>query len=179
MCIIVKEHWEEGIHVEQTANPYRELDAIIDALPERRGALISVLHRAQQLYGYLPRELQLHIAQRMGIPASKVFGVVTFYSFLKTSRPGRHPISVCMGTACFVRGAEAVLREFEKEIGIAPGGVSEDGLFSLESIRCVGACGLAPVVRVGERVYGRVQPGEVKSIVDDCMVKEEMAHGKA
>lgn len=158
---------------------YQELDAYIDQLPTKQGALISVLHRAQDLYGYLPQDLQQHIAQKLVIPSSKVFGVVTFYSFLKTEKPGRHPVSICMGTACFVRGAEDVQREFEKELKIKPGQVTEDGIFSLECIRCVGACGLAPVVRVGDRVYGRVRPEDVKSIVDECMVEEGMNHVEA
>lgn len=161
------------------AKKYAELDAMIEALPTKKGALIAVLHRAQELYGYLPQELQAHIATMLGLPASKVFGVVTFYSFLKTERPGKYPVSICMGTACFVRGSEAVLKEFEKELKIKPGKVSDDGMFSLESIRCVGACGLAPVVRVGDRVYGRVKAEDVKGIVDEYMVKEELQNVQA
>jgi len=148
-----------------------ELDGFIDSLEISDGMLMPILHKAQELYGYLPAAVQNHIAERLSIPAAKVFGVVTFYSFFNTAPKGRYQISVCMGTACFVREAEAVLTEFKSQLGIDPGGVSGDMLFSLDAIRCVGACGLAPVVSVNGKVYGRVAPDDVKGIVEEYLVK--------
>ena len=129
------------------------------------------MHHAQELYGYLPAELQLHIARKLGIPAAQVYGVVSFYSFFNMTPKGLHRISICMGTACFVRGSEAVLRAFENELGIKPGETTEDGLFSIDSLRCVGACGLAPVVMVDSKVYGRVTTTDVRGIIEEYMAK--------
>lgn len=129
--------------------------------------LINVLHETQNYYGYLPPEIQTIIARELSIPASKVYGVVTFYSFFSMTPKGKHPISVCMGTACYVRGAEKVLDEFKKILNINVGGTTPDGKFSLSSLRCVGACGLAPVVLIGERVYGRVTPEDVRKIIEE------------
>lgn len=131
------------------------------------GELINVLHKAQHLFGYLPAEVQRIVAQRLNIPVSKVYGVVTFYSFFTMTPKGEHPISVCMGTACYVRGAEKVLDEFRRVLNINVGETTADGKYSLSSLRCVGACGLAPVVLIGEKVYGRVTPGEVEKILKD------------
>ena len=152
----------------EAAVDYRELDSFIESLDSTEGALITVLHKAQDIYGYLPAEVQNYIANRLEIPAAKVFGVVTFYSFFNTTPKGRYKISVCMGTACFVRGAQDVLDEFKKQLGIQVGETSEDDMFSLDAIRCVGACGLAPVVSVNEKIYGRVHPKHVKDIVAEC-----------
>jgi NADH:ubiquinone oxidoreductase subunit E len=148
-------------------NCFRELDAYIDKLPSADGALIATLHRAQELYGCLSVETQKHIAEKLKIPAAKVYGVVTFYSYFTMRAKGKHPVSVCKGTACFVRGADAVSEEFEKKLGIGAGETSADGKWSLDCLRCVGACGLAPVVTVGEKVYGRVTAGEVDKIINE------------
>ena len=153
----------------EAAASFPEIDAYIDGLPDINGALIPVLHRAQEEYGYLSREVQLHIARRLQIPASKVFGVATFYSLFTLEKKGKFRINVCLGTACFVRGSEAILHEFEKELDIKAQDTTDDYLFTLDSIRCVGACGLAPVVMVNDRVYGRVKPEDVKGIVEDHM----------
>lgn len=131
------------------------------------GELINILHEAQELHGYLPREVQEIIARQLNIPVSKVYGVVTFYSFFTMTPKGEHPISVCMGTACYVRGAEKVLDEFQRILKIEVGETTPDGKFSLSSLRCVGACGLAPVVLIGEKVYGRVTPAEVEKILKE------------
>jgi len=146
---------------------FKELDKFIDGLETKEGALISVLHKAQDIFGYLPKEVQQHVARRLELPDSKVCGVVTFYSFFNTEPKGKFRIDVCMGTACFVRGAGDVLEQFKRELGINVGGTSADGLFSLDALRCVGACGLAPVVSVNGKVYGRVTPGDVKGIIEE------------
>ncbi|WP_423128860.1 NADH-quinone oxidoreductase subunit NuoE [Gaoshiqia sp. Z1-71] len=127
--------------------------------------LINVLHQVQHKLGYLPAEVQEVIAKELNASVAKVYGVVTFYSFFTMLPQGQHPISVCMGTACYVRGAEKVLTEFKRQLGIDVGQTSADGKFSLSCLRCVGACGLAPVVLVGEKVYGRVSPQQVSKII--------------
>ena len=112
-------------------------------------------------------EMQRIIAHKLNIPVSKVYGVVTFYTFFTMTPKGKHPISVCMGTACYVRGSEKLLEEFKRILGIEVGETPPDGKFSLDCLRCVGACGLAPVVMIGEKVYGRLQPVDIKKILDE------------
>jgi NADH-quinone oxidoreductase subunit E/NADP-reducing hydrogenase subunit HndA len=129
--------------------------------------LINVLHKCQEHFGYLPAEVQEIVSNELVVPVAKIYGVVTFYSFFTMTPKGKHPISICMGTACYVRGAEKVLDEFRKELGLEVGRTTRDGKFSLSSLRCVGACGLAPVVLVGEKTYGRVAPDDVKSILKE------------
>ncbi|MDR0891199.1 MAG: NADH-quinone oxidoreductase subunit NuoE [Mediterranea sp.] len=131
------------------------------------GELINILHEAQHLQGYLPEETQRIIATQLGIPVSRVYGVVTFYTFFTMKPKGKHPISVCMGTACYVRGSEKLLEEFKRTLGIEVGQTTPDGRFSLDCLRCVGACGLAPVVLIGDKVYGRLQPTEVKRVISE------------
>lgn len=131
------------------------------------GELINVLHKAQSIIGYLPAEVQELIADELDIPVAKVYGVVTFYSFFSMLPKGRNPISICTGTACYVRGAEKVLDEFRKQLNISIGETTPDGKFSINCLRCVGACGLAPVVTIGEKTYGRVAPEDVKTILKE------------
>lgn len=131
----------------------------------REGELINVLHKVQHKLGYLPAEVQEVIARELKISVAKVYGVVTFYSFFTMIPLGEFPISICMGTACYVRGAEQVLNEFKRQLKVEVGASTGDGKFSLNCLRCVGACGLAPVVMVGEKVYGRVAPSQVKQII--------------
>lgn len=129
------------------------------------GELINVLHGAQGLFGYLPAEVQELVAEEVHISVAKVYGVVTFYSFFTMKPKGKHPISICLGTACYVRGAEKILEETKKQLKIEVGGTTPDGNFSLSCLRCVGACGLAPVMIVGDKTYGRVTPDRVKEIL--------------
>ena len=136
------------------------------------GELINILQSVQVHFGYLPAEIQEAVAQELDIPVAKVYGVVTFYSFFTMIPQGRYPISICTGTACYVRGADNVLQEFKRQLGIEVGETSEDGKFSLNCLRCVGACGLAPVVLVGDKTYGRVAPDGVKDIVEEYKNKE-------
>jgi NADP-reducing hydrogenase subunit HndA len=131
----------------------------------REGELINVLHKVQHKLGYLPAEVQEVIARELKTSVAKVYGVVTFYSFFTMIPKGEFPISICMGTACYVRGAEQVLSEFKRQLKVEVGESTGDGKFSLNCLRCVGACGLAPVVMVGEKVYGRVAPTQVKQII--------------
>lgn len=151
-----------------TEGLYTELEQFIKELPEKRGALISVLHKAQSLFGYLPKEVQVFVGEKLNIPVAQVYGVVSFYSFFTMVPRGKYPISVCLGTACYVRGADKVLEAFRKELGIEVGQTTKDGKFSLDALRCVGACGLAPVALVGDKVYGRIGSAEeVKKILNE------------
>ena len=130
------------------------------------GELINVLHKTQEVFGYLPPEVQRVIAHELKISEAKVYGVVTFYTFFTMTPKGKHPISVCMGTACYVRGAEKVVDELKKELNLKKtGDVTPDGKFSIDCLRCVGACGLAPVVIVGDKVFGRVEVSQIKGIL--------------
>lgn len=131
----------------------------------KEGELINVLHNVQVKLGYLPAEVQEVVAQELKMSVAKVYGVVTFYSFFTMIPKGMYPVSICMGTACYVRGAEQVLGEFKRQLKVEVGQTTPDGKFSLSCLRCVGACGLAPVVMVGEKVYGRVSPQQVKQII--------------
>ena len=131
----------------------------------KESELINVLHKVQGKLGYLPAEVQEVIAKELKMGVAKVYGVVTFYSFFTMIPQGEFPISICMGTACYVRGAEQVLAEFKRQLKVEVGESTDDGKFSINCLRCVGACGLAPVVTVGERVFGRVAPSQVKQII--------------
>lgn len=130
-----------------------------------KGEVISVLHKVQGALGYLPEPVQEVVAHELNMPVAHVYGIVTFYSFFSMLPKGEHPVSICMGTACYVRGAEKVLEEFKRQLKINVGETTADGKFSLNCLRCVGACGLAPVAMVGEKVYGRLTPDQVKEIV--------------
>ena len=149
---------------DKTINQIKDICAEFN---NQEGELINVLHQVQSKLGYLPAEVQEVIAKELKMSLAKVYGVVTFYSFFTMLPQGEHPISICMGTACYVRGAEQVLTEFKRQLKIEVGQTSPDGKFSLSSLRCVGACGLAPVVTVGEKVYGRVAPQQVGQIISE------------
>ena len=144
-----------------------EIVAICNSFNNDPCNLINVLHQVQGKIGYLPMEVQEVIADCLHVPAAKVYGVVTFYAFFTMTPKGKHSVSVCLGTACYVRGAEKILDAFKSELGLEPGQTTEDGLFSLNTLRCVGACGLAPVAMVGDKVYGRLTPADVKGIVEE------------
>lgn len=133
---------------------------------DKPGPLIPVLHEAQELYGYLPEEVQSYIAEGLGVPVSKVSGVVSFYSFFTTKPKGEHTINVCMGTACYVKGAEEILNRLKEELGIEEGETSEDGKFTMVGMRCLGACSLAPVVTIDDKVYGKVTPEKMMEIIE-------------
>ena len=147
------------------ANKVQELRDVCAKFNHEKGELINVLHAAQGIFGYLPAEVQEIVAEELNVSVAHVYGVVTFYSFFTMTPKGKYPISICMGTACYVRGAEKVLDEFKRHLNIKVGETTSDGDFSISCLRCVGACGLAPVVTVGEKVYGRVAPEDVKGII--------------
>lgn len=143
-----------------------QLKEVIAKHRDQKGGLMPVLQEAQGIYGYLPYEVQVMIAEGLGISLSEVFGVATFYSQFSLTPKGKNKISVCLGTACYVKGSDKVLEAIESRLGIKSGECTEDGLFSIDACRCVGACGLAPVMLVGEDVYGKVKPEEVPGILN-------------
>jgi NADH:ubiquinone oxidoreductase subunit E len=159
-----------------TENPDKReaLEAYLGTLPisrdreRNRGLLIQSLHRAQEVFGYLPECVQKFVADKLGLHLSEVYGVISFYSFFTDVPQGRYRISVCTGTACFVRGAGRILDEFKRYLNIAEGETTSDLKFSLGGVRCVGACSLAPVVMVNGEVYGEVTPRKVAEILDAC-----------
>jgi NADH:ubiquinone oxidoreductase subunit E len=145
---------------------YQKLDGVIREYQGKPGALIPVLHQAQQIFGYLPKDVQIKIAEGLNLPLSEVYGVITFYSLFTTEPRGEHTIGVCMGTACYVKGASQILQEIQKQLDVEVGGTTKEGLFSLTVTRCLGACGLAPVLTIDDDVYGRLTPDKIKEILD-------------
>ena len=144
---------------------YQQLEDFIRENKEKSGYLIPVLYKAQGLFGYLPSEVQKFIADEMNISVSEVFGVATFYSYFKTKPVGRHTITVCMGTACYVKGAQKILEEFQKILGIKEGETTEDLRFTLTTQPCFGSCGMAPVIMMNQDVHGRLTPDKLSTIL--------------
>ena len=149
-----------------TAEEAAQLKEVIDANKQDPSRLMFVMQEAQGIYGYLPMEVQQMIADGMNVPLEKVYGVATFYAQFALSPKGVYNVSVCLGTACYVKGAQAILDELEKQLGIKAGGTTPDGQFTLEATRCLGCCGLAPVMTVGDEVYGRLTPADIRGILD-------------
>ena len=143
-----------------------QLKAVIEENKHDSSMLMHVMQQAQAIYGYLPFEVQVMIAEGMDIPLEKVYGVSTFYAQFSLSPKGKYNIAVCLGTACYVKGSQALLDELSKQLGIGPGECTEDGQFSLEATRCIGACGLAPVLNVNEDVYGKLVPDQIAGIIE-------------
>lgn len=152
-----------------TAEQEKKLREIIEKHKNMQGALIPVLHEAQEVYGYLPIEVQAIIAEGLGVSLAEVYGVVTFYAQFSLNPKGKYEIGVCLGTACYVKGSGDILEKFKEILGIDVGECTPDGRFSLGATRCVGACGLAPVVTVNDDVYGRLTVDDVQGILDKYM----------
>jgi NADH:ubiquinone oxidoreductase subunit E len=145
---------------------YPKLKEIIAGHKGRAADLIMVLHKAQNLFGYLPRQVQEMVAEGLNVSLNEVYGVITFYNFFSTVPTGRHGVKVCLGTACYVRGGQAVLDKTQKELGIKVGGTTDDRRYSLGVVRCIGACGLAPAMLIDDDVYGRVKTTKIMEIVE-------------
>lgn len=145
---------------------YDRIAEIIEDYKDREGSLIQVLHMAQGIFGYLPLKLQQFIAEKMGKPLSEVSGVVSFYSFFSTEPKGENTIRVCLGTACYVRGGKKIIEKLRELLGIEVGGTTKDRKFSLEVMRCIGACGLAPAITINGKVYKQVNPDKLRSILE-------------
>lgn len=143
-----------------------KLDQILEQYAGKPGALIPVLHEAQKVYGYLPEEVQYHISRGLGVPLADVYGVVTFYSLFTMTPRAEHNIAVCMGTACYVKGAGQIVEEIGEELGLKIGEISEDRKFGLEATRCIGACGMAPVLTINEEVHGRLNADQMGELLE-------------
>ncbi|MCX7708496.1 MAG: NADH-quinone oxidoreductase subunit NuoE [Clostridia bacterium] len=144
----------------------QKLQEIIAKYKDVRGALIPVLHEAQEVYGYLPMSVQKKISEGLDVPLAEIYGVVTFYTQFSLKPKGKYKINVCMGTACYVKGSGIILDKLKEKLGIEVGECTEDGLFSLDACRCIGACGLAPVITINEDVHGRLNPDDVEGIIE-------------
>ena len=145
---------------------YEALQNVVDELRNEPGALMPIMQRAQDIFGYLPEEVQNYIAKELDIPVSDIYGVATFYAQFNLEPKGKYIISVCMGTACYVKGSQAVLDKLEEVLGVPAGRTTADGLFTLNATRCLGACGLAPVIMVNDDVYGRLTPAQIPGIIE-------------
>ena len=143
-----------------------EISAFIEEWKSKPGNLIMVLHQVQQTYGYIPRNIAIEISERLSVPLAKIYGVVTFYNFFKLEKAGKYKIQVCLGTACYIRGGDDLLKELEKQLGIGLNSTTPDGLFSIEAVRCLGCCGLAPVIVVNGNVHGRLTAKDVPAIIE-------------
>ena len=150
-----------------TKEQEQELKQYISQHKDNEGALMPILQEAQRIYGYMPREVQKIIAEGMEISESEVYGVITFYSQFSLTPKGKYKVHICMGTACYVVGAGDVLAEFENQLGIKAGECTQDGEFSIDATRCIGACGLAPVLSVNEDIYGKVNVDMVSEILSN------------
>ena len=143
-----------------------ELKAFIEEWKEKPGNLIMVLHQVQQTYGYIPREVAIEVSELLNVPLAKIYGVVTFYNFFKLQKAGKYIIQVCLGTACYLRGGDDLMKELERQLGIGVNGTTPDGLFSIEAVRCLGCCGLAPVIVVNGEVHGKLEKKDIPGIIE-------------
>ncbi|MBB6623612.1 NAD(P)H-dependent oxidoreductase subunit E [Clostridium gasigenes] len=146
---------------------FKVLDDYINKQSNTEGCLITVLHKAQEIHGYLGEEVQQFISNKLNIPISKIYGVITFYSYFTIEPKGKYVISVCTGTACFVRGSNDILEGFKKRLNINDGETTTDGLYTLDTLRCVGACGLAPVVTINNKIYGKFDSNEIEKVLNE------------
>jgi NADH-quinone oxidoreductase subunit E len=145
---------------------------------KKRGNLIMVLHDIQDHYGYVPREASLELARELDVPLARIYEVLTFYNYFKLEPPGKYVISVCTGTACYLKGAAEITEEFGHLLGIEVDKTTDDGLFHLQEVRCLGCCGLAPVVMVNGRIFSKVKPRDAADIIQTCRSEElEAVHG--
>ncbi len=150
----------------QNEEKIKELQKVIEKYKDTKGAVMPVLHEAQDLFGYLPIEVQTIISEGLNVPLAEIYGVVTFYSQFTLIPKGQYKIGVCLGTACYVKGSQAILDKIKEKLSVQVGGTTPDRKFSLEATRCIGACGLAPVMTVNENVYGRLKVEEVEGILE-------------
>lgn len=143
----------------------QELLSFVDEWRDKPGNLIMILHKMQEIYGFIPRAEALELARVMDIPLAKIYGVITFYHFFKLKKPGKNKIQVCMGTACYLKGGQDLIDEIENLIGVGVNQTSEDEMYSMEAVRCVGCCGLAPVVTINNEVYGKLKKADLPEIL--------------
>ena len=152
----------------QTTEEYKVTDALIAFVDEWRdkpGNLIMVLHKTQEEYGFIPRAIAIELGRMLDVPLAKIYGVITFYHFFKLEKPGKNQIAVCMGTACYLKGGEDLIQELENLLSVGVNSTSDDGMYSLEAVRCIGCCGLAPVLTVNGDVYGKLGTDELPAVI--------------
>ncbi|MEJ6949886.1 NADH-quinone oxidoreductase subunit NuoE family protein [Natronospora cellulosivora (SeqCode)] len=166
---VEKQYQEKNTQTKEEKNldkdKYEELKNVIQEYKEKEGSLITILHQAQKIFGHLPREVQIYVAKSLGIPLAEVYGVVSFYSLFNMEKRGKYTIEICMGTACYVKGSEEILKILKEELKIEPGEITEDGKFTIETTRCIGACSLAPVINIGDDIHGKVKGEEILEII--------------
>ncbi len=148
-------------------NPYERLSRALRKYRGKPGVLIAALQEAQAIFGYLPRKVMIQVANELTIPLSEVYSVVSFYSLFSTVPSGKHRIEICMGTACYVKGAEKLLQELQQQCGAGTGKFSSEGLFSIATTRCVGACGSAPIVKIGDGLHGEMSPERLPQLLEE------------
>lgn len=149
-----------------------EIKGILIKYSKQKDNLIAILNDIQEKYGYIPKQSQIEISNYLSIPMAEIYGVITFYSRFTTTPKGKYNISVCMGTACFVKGSQSLLERTKEKLNIKSGETTKDGLFSIDELRCVGACGLAPVFMVNDEVYGNATVKQLDKVIDDIIEKE-------
>jgi len=149
-----------------------EIKNLVDKWKDKEGNLIMILHEIQNHHGYVPRELSLVLSEMLNVPLARIYEVITFYNFFKLSPPGKHRIAVCMGTACYLKGAADILKEIKSILHVEEGKTTKDGHFHLDVVRCLGCCGLAPVMMINEKVFGKVKKAEVMDILSTYFKEE-------
>lgn len=157
---------QKVIDIKENVAKFEELSAYIERQDESQGVLMQTLHKAQELFGYLPIEVQKFVSEKTRIPMAEVYGVATFYTQFSLEPKGKYTVGVCMGTACYVKSSQLVLDQLIKTLKVPVGGTTEDGLFTLEATRCLGCCGLAPVIMIGDSVYGKLEPKKIPEIIE-------------
>ncbi len=158
---------------EEKEKRYERLKQVIKEYRNSPGPLIQILHRAQNIFGYLPKEVQRFIAKEINISFSRVYGVVTFYDFFRLDPVGKYTVTICLGTACYVKGGSEILKTVKKELKVEEGRTTKDRLFTLDTARCFGACGLAPAMMVDKEVYGRMSPKKALQVIEEYKIKKE------
>ena len=157
------------------AHAVKQITEIVNRYKDEKTPLMMILESIQSEYGYMPLEVQELVSELTGIPVAEIYGVVTFYSFFSLTPKGKYVIGVCLGTACYVKGSQLVMDKFSELLHIKAGQTTEDGLFTLDALRCIGACGIAPAISINGTVYPKVDPGKVKGIIDSYRKLEEEA----
>ena len=156
-----------------------EVTKIANRWKDKEGNLVMILHDIQDHYGFVPRQISFELSRLLDVPMARIYEVITFYNYFKLKAPGKYIISVCMGTACYLKGAPQILRELRSLLGVEEGGTSKDGLFHLQVVRCLGCCGLAPVIMINGKVHGKLTKESVKGIIDQYASKEKQENGQA
>lgn len=153
--------------IEKTKTMQEEIASLVKKWKDKEGNLIMVLHELQNFYGYVPRPAALELSRALKIPLARIYEVITFYNFFKLQPPGKHIISLCLGTACYLKGAAVLLNEIKGLLNVEEGSTTKDGLFQLDVVRCLGCCGLAPVIKIDDKIYGKVEKSQVMGILSE------------